>query len=47
MIEMNENDYKIQDEVIKIAKKRNASPAQIAINWMLQNKQIGSVLIGL
>ncbi len=32
---MNETDFVIQDEVIKIAKELNRTPGQIALNWAL------------
>lgn len=43
---MSEKDYKIQDVVLEIANELNRSPAQVAINWMLQRKGVPSVLIG-
>lgn len=45
-IQMTESDFKIQDVVMKIAKKRGVSPSQIAVNWTMNQPGITSVLIG-
>jgi aryl-alcohol dehydrogenase-like predicted oxidoreductase len=38
--------YAIVDELNKIAVSRAASPAQVALNWILRNRDITSVIIG-
>jgi aryl-alcohol dehydrogenase-like predicted oxidoreductase len=43
---MTELDYKIQDEVIKIADELKVTPSQVAINWMMNRSPIHSCLIG-
>jgi len=43
---MSEIDYKILDEVSKIAEELNVSCSQVACNWMINKPQIASCLIG-
>jgi len=45
-VDMNDLDYKIQDEVIKISEELNVTPSQVAINWMMKKSQIHSCLVG-
>lgn len=43
---MSETEFLVQDEVIKIAKELNKSPAQVATAWILQQQGVSSALIG-
>jgi len=45
-VQMTDLDFQIQDEVVKIAEEINVTPSQVAVNWMLNRKQIGSCLVG-
>jgi len=45
-VEMNEKDYATVDEIVKIADEVKKSPAQVAINWVLQQPGIASPIIG-
>jgi aryl-alcohol dehydrogenase (NADP+) len=39
-------DYAVQDRVIQIAEQRGATPAQVALAWVLQQPGISSPVIG-
>jgi len=41
-----ERDYTIADEIVKVAGEIKKSPAQVAVNWVLQQPGITSPLIG-
>ena len=41
-----ENDFQIVEEVKKLAKKLDHSPAQIALAWLLQKEGIRAPIIG-
>lgn len=43
---MTEVDFAIQDEVIRVSKKVNQTAPQVALNWVLQQPGISSVVIG-
>jgi aryl-alcohol dehydrogenase-like predicted oxidoreductase len=45
-IEMTEQDFVIQDEILKIAKEVNRSPSQVALNWVLQQPGVPSAIVG-
>jgi aryl-alcohol dehydrogenase-like predicted oxidoreductase len=41
-----EKGYAVVDKLREIAKERNASPAQIALAWLLRKRGVTSILIG-
>lgn len=41
-----ENDFKIVDKVIELAKRRSVKPAQIALAWLLHQEGITAPIIG-
>jgi len=45
-IKMDDLDYNIQGEVIKISEELKRSPSQIATNWLLQKPGIASGILG-
>jgi voltage-dependent potassium channel beta subunit len=43
---INESDFKKVEKIISLSKKLNIKPAQLAILWCLENKNVSTVIIG-
>lgn len=41
-----ERSYDVIDKLVEIGKKRDASPAQIALAWLLAKKEVTSIIMG-
>jgi aryl-alcohol dehydrogenase-like predicted oxidoreductase len=41
-----ERSYDVMDKVAAVAKRRDATPAQVAIAWLLAKKEVSSVILG-
>ena len=43
---INESDFKKVEKIVSLSKKLNIKPAQLAILWCLENKNVSTVIIG-
>jgi aryl-alcohol dehydrogenase-like predicted oxidoreductase len=43
---LNERTYTLLDEIVKVAKEHNATPAQVALNWVQGHNAVSSTIIG-